>query len=162
MAQLLPKDLIGILEPYDQSVRELALALRDFVLEEVSPCHEYTYDVYNAVAVGFGPTDRLKDGICHIAVYPKHVNLGFNRGATLDDPEGLLVGSGKWTRHLTISSVTDLARPEIRLYLRRARAQVMTAGAAECGSADKVVSADKIRSPRRRRPEPGKVRRSAA
>jgi Domain of unknown function (DU1801) len=162
MAQLPTKELIGFLESYDQSVRELALALREFVLEEVSPCHEYIYDAYNAVAMGFGPTERLKDGICHIAVYAKHVNLGFNRGATLDDPEGLLVGSGKWTRHITISGIADLARPEIRVYLRRARAQVMTASAAGRDRADKVISVVKVRSPRKRRPEPGKVRRSAA
>ncbi len=70
--------------------------------------------------MGYGPTDRLSDGIFHIAVYSKNVNLGFNHGATLDDPLGILLGSGKRIRHLTIKTTEDLARPEVRAYVRRA------------------------------------------
>ena len=68
----------------------LALALRDIVLDELAPCHENIYDAYSAVAIGYGTSDRLKDGIVHIAVYTRHVNLGFNEGVVLPDPDGLL------------------------------------------------------------------------
>ena len=87
MAHSPPNALIKFLKPYDREIRDLALKLRALVLEEMAPCYENIYDAYSAVAIGYGTSDRLKDGIFHIAVYSKHVNLGFNDGATLDDPE---------------------------------------------------------------------------
>jgi hypothetical protein len=115
-----PKALIGFLRPYDPAVRDIALKLRDVVLRELAPCHENIYDAYSAVAIGYGPSDRIKDGICHIAVYTKYVNLGFNRGTLLPDPHDLMKGTGTWTRHITMKTPADVARPEVREYLRAA------------------------------------------
>src|SRR5256885_5295160 len=108
-----PADLKKFLRPYDREVQKLALSLRALLLEEIAPCYENIYDAYSAVAIGYGTSDRLSDGIFHIAVYSNHVNLGFNEGATLDDPKGILLGKGNRIRHLTIKSRADLARPEI-------------------------------------------------
>jgi hypothetical protein len=146
-----PKELLEFLKPYDPQIRKLALRLRALVIEEMAPCCENIYDAYNAVAIGYGPTDRLKDGVIHIAVYEKHVNLGFNRGASLADPKGILKGTGKSIRHLTISSLADVPRPEVRSYVRRAR---KAAGhpAPEAGSAARIVSVVKAIYPKKRRP----------
>src|SRR5438309_7479578 len=116
-----PADLIKFLRPYDPQVQEFALKLRALVLEEMAPCYENIYDAYSAVAIGYGTSDKLRDGIFHIAVYSKHVNLGFNEGATLADPKGILQGNGNQIRHITIKSVADIKRPELRAYIRRAR-----------------------------------------
>lgn len=116
-----PPDLIKFLKPYDRAVRQLALGLRAIVLEEMAPCHENIYDAYSAVAIGYGPTDRVGDGVLHIAVYGSGVNLGFNHGATLDDPHEILKGTGKRIRHISFKTAADLERPEIRSYIRRAR-----------------------------------------
>jgi hypothetical protein len=116
-----PSALKKFLKPYDHDIRELALNLRALVLEEMAPCYENIYDAYSAVAIGYGTSERLSDGIFHIAVYSKHVNLGFNDGATLDDPKGILKGNGNRIRHITIKSADDLQRPELRAYIRRAR-----------------------------------------
>src|SRR5215813_5883234 len=121
-----PAALKKCLQPYDKSVRDLALQLRALVLDEMAPCYENIYDAYSAVAIGYGTSDRLSDGIFHIAVYAKHVNLGFNDGATLDDPKGILQGSGNRIRHITIRTVADLQKPEIRSYIRRARKKALT------------------------------------
>src|SRR5258706_14662477 len=105
--------LIKLLKPYDREIQNLALQMRALVLEEMAPCHENIYDAYSAVAIGFGTSDRLRDGIFHIAVYSRHVNLGFNDGATLDDPKGILQGPGNRIRHITIKTPEDIKRPEI-------------------------------------------------
>ena len=115
-----PAELIKFLRPYDRAIQKLALDLRALVLEEMAPCHENIYDAYNAVAIGYGPTDRLSDGIFHIAVYAKGVNLGFNHGAALADPAGILEGAGKQIRHIKIRTPSDLERSEVRAYMRRA------------------------------------------
>src|SRR5438094_7384657 len=109
-----PAALVKFLRPYDPEIRELALQLRALVLEEMAPCYENIYDAYSAVAIGYGASDRLRDGIFHIAVYSNHVNLGFNDGASLEDPKGILQGSGKQIRHITIKAPQDLDRPELR------------------------------------------------
>ena len=151
-----PADLIKFLKPYDRAIRDLALGLRSLVLEELAPCHENIYDGYSAVAMGYGPTDRLRDGICHVAVYTKHVNLGFNFGATLDDPKGILEGAGNQIRHITIKTPADLARPEIRSYLRRA-CKVAADDARKLGEVPPpkpkgVISVVKAIYPKKRRP----------
>ncbi len=125
MATSAPPALRKFLEPYDREVRDLALKLRALVIEEMAPCYENIYDAYSAVAIAYSTSERLSDGICHIAVYAKHVNLGFNDGATLADPKKILKGTGKSIRHITIKETSDLARPEIRSYLRRARRAVI-------------------------------------
>src|SRR5205823_6188655 len=115
------------------------------------------YDAYSAVAIGYGTSDRLSDGIFHIAVYSKHVNLGFNDGATLDDPKAILKGNGNRIRHITIKSIEDIKRPELRAYIRRARKKAF-ADARKLGEkpSDKpagVVSTVKAIYPKKRRPK---------
>ena len=154
-----PPELIKFLQPYDPAIRNLALKLRALVLEEMAPCHENIYDAYSAVAIGYGPTDRVSDGIVHIAVYARGVNLGFNHGATLDDPLGILLGTGKQIRHLTMKTAEDLARPEVRSYLQRA-IEVAKDDARKLGEpieprerkGARVISVVKAVYPKKRRP----------
>ena len=150
-----PPDLIKFLQPFDKAIQQLALSLRTLILKEMAPCHENIYDAYNALAIGYGSSDRLRDGVFHIAVYAKHVNLGFNDGATLDDPLEILKGSGKRIRHITIQSPADLKRPEIRAYVRRAQKRALD-DARKLGDEPPkikgVVSTVKAIYPKKRRP----------
>src|SRR5215471_2276197 len=120
-----PADLKKFLRPYDREVQQLALGLRALLLEEMAPCHENIYDAYSAVAIGYGTSDRLSDGIFHIAVYSGHVNLGFNDGAALADPKGILQGNGNQIRHISFKNAADLERAEIRAYIRRAKKKAL-------------------------------------
>src|SRR6266567_629124 len=157
MATSAPPALRKFLEPYDREVRDLALKLRALVIEEMAPCYENIYDAYSAVAIGYGTSERLSDGVCHIAVYSKHVNLGFNDGAALDDPKGILQGSGKQIRHITIKTPQDLERPELRAYIRRARKKALDDGRKLGEPAPRkpegVVSTVKAIYPKKRRPK---------
>jgi hypothetical protein len=152
-----PSDLIKFLRPYDREIQDLALKLRALVLEEMAPCYENIYDAYSAVAIGYGTSDRLRDGIFHIAVYSKAVNLGFNDGATLPDPKGILLGSGNHIRHITIKTPADIKRPEIRAYIRRARKKALS-DARKLGEPAPpkpagVISTVKAIYPKKRRPK---------
>jgi hypothetical protein len=151
-----PTALIKFLKPYDREIRDLALALRALVLEEMAPCYENIYDAYSAVAIGYGTSDRLRDGIFHIAVYPKGVNLGFNDGANLADPKGILHGQGTRIRHVKMKTPADVGRPEVRAYIRRALKQAL-ADARKLGEPapqkpSGVVSTVKAIYPKKRRP----------
>jgi hypothetical protein len=116
--------LLSYLASYDPHVSRLALALRDVVLDEAPEAIESISKGY-AVAIGFSFTGKpMKDGFCHIATYTSHVNLGFNRGALLPDPNQVLAGTGKMIRHVTIRNESDLERPLLRRYLQAAIEQV--------------------------------------
>ena len=153
------------LKPYDPEVRDLALELRALVLAEMGPCYENIYDAYSAVAIGYGTSERLSDGIFHIAVYSQHVNLGFNDGATLADSKGILEGNGNRIRHISIKTPEDLKRPEIRSYIRRARKKALAEARKLGERAPKkpsgVVSTVKAIYPKKRRPTRNKNRNKA-
>jgi hypothetical protein len=117
-------EYLQFLLPYGPATTKLALATRALVLEEAPGATELIYDAYSAVATGYSFTGRPGDACVHIAVYPKWVNLGFNRGSALNDPEGLLTGSGRWIRHIRISTEADLQRPAVRKLVKAAVKQV--------------------------------------
>ena len=47
-------------------------------------------------------------GVCYVAAFKDHVNLGFARGAELPDPAGRLEGTGKGMRHVKIRSAKEI------------------------------------------------------
>jgi hypothetical protein len=124
MARAPDRQLLTYLAPYGPHISDLTLALRDAVLEEAPDAVESIVKGY-ALAIGFSFTGKpLKDGFCHIVTYNSHVNLGFNRGALLPDPNRVLIGKGKSIRHITILDQSQLERPFIRRYLQAAIEQV--------------------------------------
>lgn len=133
------------LSAYSAPVRRFALALRLLVRSEAPDATELLYDSYNAVSIAFTYNGRLGGAFCHVAVYSGHVNLGFNRGSELPDPEGLLRGSGKWIRHLKVRRVEDLEQPYLREFIRLAALHAPPAEGAECQarSVTRTVSARK-------------------
>jgi len=118
------RQLLSYLASYDPHVADLTLAVREVVLEEAPEAIESICKGY-AVSIGFSFTGKpLKDGFCHVVTYSTHVNLGFNRGASLPDPRGVLEGKGKSIRHITIRNQDELERPQVRRYLQAAIEQV--------------------------------------
>lgn len=113
-------EYIKFLSLFGERITELALATRWLVLEEAPDATELIYDAYSAVAAGYSFTGRPSDAFIHIAAYSKRVNLGFNFGIKLEDPEGLLEGTGRWTRHIPISQPADLKKPAVRTLVRSA------------------------------------------
>jgi hypothetical protein len=84
---------------------------------------QLVYDNYNALAIGFGPTERASEAIFSIVLYPRWVTLFFLQGAELPDPEKLLRGKGRQARHFVLSSPDDLDRPAIKQLMEFALAQ---------------------------------------
>jgi hypothetical protein len=72
------------------------------------------YDNYNALAVGFGASDRQAGLVFSIAVYPRWVSLFLMGGPSLDDPHGLLKGQGGVVRHIVLDTVGRLDDPRVR------------------------------------------------
>ena len=113
------EDLIRELSAFDLSVGELALALREMVLEEAPAAVERLVRVY-ALVFWYSLTGKMSDAFCQVVIYTKGVNLMFNRGAELEDPDGVLVGEGKIIRHIKVRRPEDLKNPHLRKFVRAA------------------------------------------
>jgi hypothetical protein len=68
------------------------------------------------------PTFEQKDPFCFYMVGKNHVTFGFHYGTSLEDPQGLLEGSGKNIRHVKLRSLEDLEQKGLKqLVLAAAR-----------------------------------------
>jgi len=73
----------------------------------------FVYDNYQALVVGFGPTERPSDAIFSVVIFPKKVALCFLQGARIPDPKKRLRGSGNVVRSVLIEDRQTLAEPEV-------------------------------------------------
>lgn len=55
-----------------------------------------------------------------IGTFPAHATIWFYRGRELDDGGGLLQGSGKDSRFITLRSATDAEKPALKSLVRKA------------------------------------------
>jgi hypothetical protein len=72
------------------------------------------YDNYNFFVIGYSPTERPSDAIVSMAARANGVGVCFIHGATLPDPDNVLLGSGNQTRFVRIDSPRVLERPELK------------------------------------------------
>ncbi len=108
------KRLKEFLDPYPSEVQEIAYELRDFITSTVPEANELIWDNYNAVAIAYSKSEKLKDAFCHIAMYAKYVNFGFNRGAELSESTVKLEGKGKLIRHLKVTDFSNFPKATIK------------------------------------------------
>jgi hypothetical protein len=87
---------------------------------------ELVYDNYNFFVIGFGPNERPSDCIVTIAAAANGVGLCFVRGASLPDPDKVLLGSGKQTRFVRLPSANVLGRPAVQTLLSVAAKRAQT------------------------------------
>lgn len=106
-------ELQTFIEPYDESIQNLTIELRNFITDLVPQANELIWDNYNAVAIAYSKSKKLKDAFCHIAVYSGHVNFGFNRGAELTKQTLNLNGKGKLIRHISIKDFKSFPKDDI-------------------------------------------------
>ena len=89
------------------ALRKVVRALRTFVKETVPGVKE----TVNSWGVS---TFEAKDPFCCYMVGKYHVTFGFHFGTSLEDPNGLLEGTGKNIRHVKLRSVEDLKQKGLR------------------------------------------------
>ncbi len=72
------------------------------------------YELIYHDAVGYSVSDSPFDRICYVAPQkPGYVNFGFFFGASLPDPEQLLIGEGNRLRHVKVWNVGETKNPAL-------------------------------------------------
>jgi hypothetical protein len=117
------RELAGFIARFMPEVAELAEAVLNKMRRRYPTALELVYDNYNALAIGFCPTERASDGIFSIALYPKWVSLFFLQGARLPDPAKLLKGSGKVVRYIVLPNPALLDDPAVKALMNEAVAR---------------------------------------
>jgi hypothetical protein len=106
--------LDDLLDKYTPEVAAAARECLKKIRARLPGATQLVYDTYNALGVGFGPSEKASEAIFSIVLYPRYVTLFFLQGVGLPDPERLLQGDGKVVRHIKLESPADLDKPAIR------------------------------------------------
>lgn len=112
-------DFKVILELKDQKLVDLYLDLRTYLLELHPDANELLYHTHALTSV-YTISEKLSDAYCMIPIYTKHLNLGFNKGTLLKDPNKLLEGTGKLIRHIPIEKASDYRNAKVKKLIKEA------------------------------------------
>lgn len=104
-----------------QELMDLFRDLREYILGLFSGSNELLYHTHALTSV-FSVSDKLSGAFFMIPIYTGHLNLGFNKGTLLNDPHGLLTGTGTLIRHIDLTSAGDYRNPRVAALLEEARA----------------------------------------
>ncbi len=101
------------LDRYDPAIAALGRHALGWMQVRLPGAVRLVYDNYNALVIGFGPTERASEACFSIALYPRWVNLFFLKGVALEDPHRLLKGEGSLVRSIRLTTPADLDDPRI-------------------------------------------------
>jgi len=99
-------------------VETIARALRERIRALVPGAVEQRHGGWKII--GYSVDGSMKSSICAIAPHSAHVNLQFFRGTELDDPDGLLEGTGKSGRHVKIRDAAAAETDAVGRLIERA------------------------------------------
>ena len=103
-------------------VADIARRLRALVYEELPEAVEVVRLGDGAASLGLGEK-KMSEAAVYVMPHADRVNLGFYHGAALEDPAGLLEGTGKRLRHVKVRHLADAEDPALRTLVKRAVAE---------------------------------------
>jgi hypothetical protein len=118
-------DWAALLVQFSPEVSALVTAADELIRRTAPDVVRVVWRHQKTVGYGVGPK-KMSEHYAYLAVHPRHVNLGCNYGAHLDDG-GLLEGTGQSMRKMTVRAVADLDDPRLVPVLRAARGERLTA-----------------------------------
>jgi hypothetical protein len=102
-----------------QPLIDLFKDLRNYLLEIYPESNEILYHTHALTSV-FSISDTLGDAFCMLPVYTNHVNLGFNKGTLIKDPNHLLIGTGNLIRHIPVAQPRDYRNKKVKDLIKSA------------------------------------------
>ncbi len=112
-------DFLYLLEFKEQKVIDLFKDLREYILEIYPDSNEILYHTH-ALTTVFSISDKLADAFCMLPIYTNHLNLGFNKGTLLKDPNKLLTGTGNLIRHIPVDTPKDYRNKKVKDLIKSA------------------------------------------
>ena len=98
----------------------LVASLRRSLRKRLPTAHEVVYEYSDNFVISYSPDERGYEGVLAIRASAKGVDLYFNRGKELPDPDKLLQGSGKLVRFIHVESASALRRAAVARLIEQA------------------------------------------
>ena len=114
------KQVATFIAKFDPAIAKLTRGCRSVLRKRYPSAIELVYDNYNALAIGYSPTERTSDVVFSLAVYARGVNLYFMYGRSLEDPDQLLQGHGSQGAFIRLQDVNTLDEPKVKMLIERA------------------------------------------
>ena len=108
------KQVAGFIAKFDPAIAKLVRAARLELRRRYPTAIELVYDNYNALAIGYSPTEKTSDVYFSLAVYARGVNLYFMYGRSLPDPDKLLQGSGNQGAFVRLDDIAVLDKRPVK------------------------------------------------
>jgi hypothetical protein len=121
------QQLASFMAKYTPEIASQAKAVRAEMRKLYPTALELVYDNYNALAIGYGPTERTSEAIFSVAMFPRWVSLFFLQAAGLTDPGKILRGSGNVAKHVVLPSTETLKTSAVQALMREAVAKAKVA-----------------------------------
>jgi len=118
--------IASFIAKFDPANAKLIRACRSAMRKRLPSANELVYDNYNFFVIGYSASERSSDCVVSLAAAANGVGLSFYYGATLPDPDGILLGSGTQNRFVRLPSAATLAEPAVEKLIRAALAQAKT------------------------------------
>ena len=118
--------IASFIAKFDPAKAKLIRACRSAMRKRLPSANELVYDNYNFFVIGYSASERPSDCVASLAAAANGVGLSFYYGATLPDPDGILLGSGTQNRFVRLPSAATLAEPAVEKLIRAALAQAKT------------------------------------
>lgn len=115
----------SIVDMASPELRPVCASLRNLIASQHAAFVEIVWPNHKIASFGFGPK-KMSQHYAYIAVQTSHINLGFYHGVTLDDPTGLLEGTGKKLRHVKVCDLPLAKSAAVASLLRQAIAERST------------------------------------
>ena len=106
-------ELRALIARFAPAHERLVVTLRQRLRKRLPAAHEVVYGYRDCFVISYSPNEHGYEGVIAIRASAEGVQLYFNQGKELPDPEKLLRGSGKQTRFIPLEGAATLALPAV-------------------------------------------------
>jgi hypothetical protein len=106
-------ELRGLVARFAPAHQGLIGTMRRLLRKRLPTAHEVVYEYSDCFVISYSPNERGYEGVLAVRASAKGVELYFNSGKALPDPDKLLRGSGKLARFIHMEGASTLKRPAV-------------------------------------------------
>jgi hypothetical protein len=116
----MPRTAAALLAKYPAEIQTLAAAARAALAKWLPKSAQAVDDTAPVIGVGYGA--GYAGLVCTLIISKTGVKIGLARGSELQDPDGILAGTGKVHKYIQLDSPSDLRNPAVRALVEAAHA----------------------------------------
>lgn len=119
MSSVAPMLIKNYLSQFPARIEQISLTLGILIKDTIPNLLERVYPGWRLIGYRQG-TEKKSRYFCFVAPHADHVRLGFEYGAFLADPRGVLEGTGSQVRHVSIRTCQEIEKLPLTSLLEEA------------------------------------------